>query len=47
MSNRIAFGLALLLLLLLCVDGLVNDWAATIFLSIRLLDLIAAVAFWR
>ncbi|MFT3689268.1 hypothetical protein [Paenirhodobacter sp.] len=47
MTNSVAIWLAALILLLLVVDGALNHWAATIFLSGKTLDLIEWVAFWR
>ncbi|MFC3060311.1 hypothetical protein [Paenirhodobacter populi] len=47
MTNPVAIGLALLLLLALALDGLANHWAATLFLAIKVTELIDWVAFWR
>lgn len=47
MTNPIAIGLATLIILLVAADGLLNHWAATIFLAQKTVDLIDWVAFWR
>ncbi|HEY0213446.1 MAG TPA: hypothetical protein VGC40_07655 [Paenirhodobacter sp.] len=47
MTNPIAIGLALLVFGAVAADGLLNHWAATIFLAIKVTDLIEWLAFWR
>ncbi len=47
MTNTIALCLAILIGALLVVDYSLYDWANTVFLLRKLLDLIEWMAFWR
>ncbi|SLN66087.1 hypothetical protein AQS8620_03072 [Aquimixticola soesokkakensis] len=47
MTDRIAIGLGILLILLLFLDGVFNHWAATLFMARRFTDVLWWVAFWR
>ncbi len=47
MTNPIALGLALLIFIAIALDGLLNQWAATFFLTLKITDLVEWVAFWR
>lgn len=47
MDNRVAFGLAALIVLLALVDGLTNGGGVLLFLGRKLVDLVDYVAFWR
>ncbi|WP_435704699.1 hypothetical protein [Yoonia sp.] len=47
MTNTIAIWLAVLIIVLLGIDYVLYDWASTIFLLRKFLDLIGWVAFWR
>jgi uncharacterized membrane protein YobD (UPF0266 family) len=47
MSNRSAFGLAVIIVLLILLDVVANGSAATTFLLRKLVDAIEYVAFWR
>ncbi len=47
MTNRIAIGLGLLIVLLLAYDAVRQDWAATVFLGRKGMDFIEWLAFWR
>ena len=47
MTNSIAVWLALLIAAFFAVDYVQFDWAMTVFLLRKFLDLLAWVAFWR
>lgn len=47
MTNPVAIGLALLLLVAFALDAQLNHWAATLFLAVKVTDLVDWVAFWR
>ncbi|MEL6682765.1 MAG: hypothetical protein AAFQ09_08975 [Pseudomonadota bacterium] len=47
MTNKIAIFLGLLILAFLAVDYSQYDWAMTLFLLRKLLDLIEYLAIWR
>ncbi len=47
MSNRTAFTLAVIIVVLIVLDVTVNASAALTFLLRKLVDLIDYVAFWR
>ncbi len=47
MSNRTAFGLAVIIVLLILLDVVANEAAATTFLLRKLVDAIEYLAFWR
>lgn len=47
MTNTIAILLALLLAVLCAVDYWLYDWANSVFLLRKFMDLIAWLAFWR
>jgi hypothetical protein len=47
MTNKLALGLAGIILIALAVDRYVFDWANTLFLGRRLVELIEWLAFWR
>jgi hypothetical protein len=47
MTNKIALGLGLLLLLVATVDVMLNGTQDLIFLSKKLFELIEWLAFWR
>ena len=47
MPNRVAFGLAALIVLIALADGLANGGGGLLFLARTFLDLVSYVAFWR
>jgi hypothetical protein len=47
LSNRIAYSLAGLFVLLALADLTLNAGSALLFLARKMLDLIALVSFWR
>jgi len=47
MTNRLALVLGLVLLILLALDAFFADWANSIYLGRKLVDLIEYLAFWR
>ncbi|MFP1646025.1 hypothetical protein [Pontitalea aquivivens] len=47
MPNRVAFGLAALIVLIALVDGLASGGGGFMFLARKFLDLVSYVAFWR
>lgn len=47
MTNRIAFGLALLIAAFFGYDAYAMDWQMTVFLGRKGLELIEWLAFWR
>ena len=47
MTNQIAVGLGLLILVALGVDWQLYDWTNSLFLARKFTDLIEWVAFWR
>jgi hypothetical protein len=47
MTNKLAIWLALIIAALLAVDYSRYDWANTVFLIRKLIDLIEWMAFWR
>ena len=47
MTNQIAVGLGLVLVILLSLDIGANGGTGTMFLSRRFLDLLQLIAFWR
>ncbi|WP_284162915.1 glyceraldehyde-3-phosphate dehydrogenase [Frigidibacter sp. SD6-1] len=47
MTNRLALALALLVILALLADRLLNQGAASFFLARKLLVFIDWIAFWR
>jgi uncharacterized membrane protein YobD (UPF0266 family) len=47
MTDRIALILAIIIVLLILVDVVLNDAAALTFLLRKLVDMIEYVAFWR
>lgn len=47
MTNRLAIILGCIILAALILDQVLNDGAASLFLSKRLLELIEWLAFWR
>jgi uncharacterized membrane protein YobD (UPF0266 family) len=47
MTDRIALILAVIIVLLILVDVVLNDAAALTFLLRKLVDMIEYVAFWR
>ncbi len=47
MTNRIALALAILTILSLILDRLVNQGAATVFLARKFIDLVDWLEFWR
>ncbi|MDF1668613.1 MAG: hypothetical protein P1U83_03285 [Roseovarius sp.] len=47
MTNRLALVLGAVLLILLASDAYFADWANSIYLGRKLVDLIEYLAFWR
>lgn len=47
MTNRIALGLALLILAFLATDVLAYGWGLSLFLAGKTADLVEYIAFWR
>ena len=47
MTNRIAIGLGLFIVLLLIADFILQDGAGGLFLARKLTELIKFLAFWR
>ncbi len=47
MTNGLAIALAALLAAALAWDALAQDWAGTLFLGRKGLDLVEYLAFWR
>ena len=47
MTNRLALVIGLVLLILLASDAFFADWANSIYLGRKLVDLIEYLAFWR
>lgn len=47
MTNTIAIWLGLIVAALLAIDYALYDWANTLFLLRKLMDLIEWLAFWR
>ncbi len=47
MTNKIAIGIALVVLGLLAVDVFLFDWSNTLFLLKKTADMIEWMAFWR
>jgi len=47
MTNSIAIGLAVLIVGFLVADALAFDWAMTVFLGRKGLELTEYMAFWR
>ena len=47
MNTQIAIGLGVLILSLLALDGIFNDWDALVFLLRKFAALTEWIAFWR
>ena len=47
MTNPIAFGLGLIILIAALVDGAAFDWGGFLFLAHKTVELIHYIAFWR
>lgn len=47
MTNQIAIGLGLLIVLALGLDAVLFDWANSVFLAKKFWNLMDYVAFWR
>nr|WP_309504240.1 glyceraldehyde-3-phosphate dehydrogenase [uncultured Roseovarius sp.] len=47
MTNKIAIGIGLLIVLGLSLDYALQDWGGTVFLGRKFADLIEWLAFWR
>lgn len=47
MTNRLALGLAGIILIALAIDYYIYDWAITLYLGRKLIELIEWLAFWR
>ena len=47
MTDKIAIGLAAVIIALIGLDALINDWRAFTFLARELIKLLHYVAFWR
>ncbi|PTN01394.1 hypothetical protein C8N32_1132 [Rhodovulum imhoffii] len=47
MSNSIALGLTILIAVALVADGILFDWDNSFFLTLKFMDLMEWVAFWR
>jgi len=47
MTNSLAIGIGLCLFAFFGLDWFFNDWANTIFLGRKTLDMIEWLAFWR
>ncbi|WP_200812953.1 hypothetical protein [Roseovarius albus] len=47
MTNQVAVALGILIVIALCVDGIVFDWANTVFVGQKFVTLVEWLAFWR
>jgi len=47
MTDKIAIGLAAVILGCVAMDALINDWGASAFLAKEIIALVHYVAFWR
>ncbi|WP_376872264.1 hypothetical protein [Albirhodobacter sp. R86504] len=47
MTDKIAIGLAAVIIGCVALDALINDWGATAFTAKEILGLVQYIAFWR
>jgi hypothetical protein len=47
MTNQVAVALGIIIVIALGVDGIMFDWANTVFVGRKFVDLVEWLAFWR
>ncbi|WP_162933038.1 hypothetical protein [Roseovarius sp. EL26] len=47
MTNHVAVALISIIVIALGIDAIVFDWANTVFLGSKFIDLVEWLAFWR